>query len=154
MGTKHGPNRFASYQEVHTKRMQDFLREGFVLSEDLHFVEIGGRKLALEGTITCQGGIVVEVEEVEKVLKIISGDGANAMVQTVQYRYHAYAQDRGNILRYDSPHSHRPYHHVHRHDICGTWTETAIDELRTEDDIPTLSEVLDELREIYYANEF
>ena len=101
--------------------------------------------------IRCLGGIRVAVE---KKLKILNGQGANALVQTSEYHYNAFVRDQGNLFRYDSPHGHRPYHHVHRFDFLKTWSQTGVQELRTENEIPTLSDVLDEVCEMYYGHEF
>ena len=149
MPGKHGSNRFENYQSVHQKRMQDFLLEGFVLEEDLRFQAIGRRSIVLYGSIRCLGGIVLEVE---KELQVLDGAGPTARVQTRTYRYHAWLPARHNILRYDSPHAHRPYHHVHRFDALGTGREVSIDPIEDEAAIPTLSEVLDELRDWFYRN--
>jgi hypothetical protein len=151
VGTKHGPNRRANYERVHDTVIQQFLRGGFVLSEDLRFEEVAGRGyLVLRGEVRCSGGIVLEVE---KRIKILDGDGPYAMVQTVQYRYHAYSSGRGNLFRYCGPHDDRPYHHVHRYDVFNTWSEASIEEITDEDEIPTLGEVLGELREMYYSSD-
>lgn len=148
MGTKHGPTRLQTYQRIHDRRMEGFLREGFVLSEDLRFEEIGDGLIGLNGSVRCLGGIVLEVE---KVLTVRKGKGPTALVQTTEYRYHAYVTGKGSLLRYCSPHpEHRPYHHVHRFDLFGTWAETQVLELRSEKDIPTLSEVIEELEALYY----
>ena len=50
--TKHGPNRFSSYQQIHTTVMQQLVREGFVLSDELQFRDMGYGAIVLEGETT------------------------------------------------------------------------------------------------------
>ena len=151
-GRRHGPIRFANYQRIHNRRMQDFIQEGLVVSHTVRFGQPTSGYITLEGEINCLGGIMVEVK---KKLQILSGQGPNAMVKTCEYSYNAYAIGRGNLFRYNSPHGyHRPYHHVHRYDILGTWDEIGDPEELRENEVPTLSEVLDEVRELYYGHEF
>lgn len=146
---KHAATRFQTYQETNDNQIQRLLREGFALGETLRFKKTSERSIAQRGTIVCQGGIVLEVK---KVLKILRGHGANAFVQTVEYHYEAYAEGRGSLLRYRSPDGFRTFPHVHRFDLFKTWSETAVHDLRTEDEIPTVAEVVDELRDLYYEN--
>src|SRR5438132_5735170 len=120
-GNRHGPIRFANYERIHNRRMQDFIQEGLVVSHDARFGRPTDGYITLEGEINCRGGNTVEVK---KKLKILSGKGPNAIVKTYEYSYNAYVSGRGNLFRYNSPHGdHRPYHHVHRYDILGTWDE-------------------------------
>jgi hypothetical protein len=98
------------------------------------------------GAVTCLGGVALEVN---KVLAILGGDGADATVQTVAYTYHAHVAGRGNIFRYDSPHSdHNQFHHVHRYHYDGDGGDQ-VTELDWEQ-VPTLAEVIEELREWVY----
>lgn len=129
--------------------MQRFLREEFILSEDLIFSASGDGYLSISGTIKCKGGIEVLVA---KILKILSGSGHRSLVQTIEYSYNAYVAGQGNILRYNSPHDdHNQFHHVHRFDFFGGGDET-VEEIKTEEDRPTLSDVLEELRNWYWQN--
>jgi hypothetical protein len=148
--TKHGPNRLGSYQQVHTTVMQKLLREGFVLSDELSFRDMGYGTMVLEGDLPCQGGITISVR---KELKILKGSDADALVHTRDYTYNAILDGVGTILRYDSPHqTHNKYHHVHRHDVLYGDREGRVDEVREEDDRPTLGEMIAEVRDWYYAN--
>ncbi len=151
MGGKHGASRFRNYRAITDVILRSFIDAGFVLSENMGYEAIGDGLIAHRGEIQCQGGIVLEVE---KVLTILDGTGDNALVQTTYRSYHAYARGKGNIVRYCSGHDHRPYDHVHRYDAPATWNEILpVQELWTEDEIPTLSDVLDELRDFYYTHE-
>lgn len=127
--------------------MQRYLREGFVLTENLRFEHLGNGFVALVGTIDCLGGVVLEVE---KLLRVLDGEGADALVQTQRYTYHAHVAGLGNILRYDSPHpDHNKFHHVHRYPFPADGADEVI-ELNWEQ-VPTLGEVIEELREWVYA---
>jgi hypothetical protein len=148
MPGKHGPNRFDNYEHVHRKVMDGFLRDGFVLAEDLRFEDLGDGQITLTGTITCVGDILVEVE---KALVVVDGTGATARVQTRYYRYHATHSGNGAILRYENS-DHRDCDHVHRYDTPGTGVECSVTEITCEDDRPTLGEVLEELRQWYYKH--
>jgi hypothetical protein len=131
--------------------MDDFLLEGFVLEEDLRFEDLGDRIITITGTIRCLGGIVVEVE---KALTVLDGEGPSATVQTFLYRYHAWIANQRNILRYENTDEHRNFiDHVHRYDTLGDGREVSVEEILEEKNIPTLADVLSELRDWYYAND-
>lgn len=130
--------------------MADFLGGGFVLSEDLCFEAQGGGIITLSGDVKCLGGINLRVD---KTLEIVDGEGATARVQTIRYSYNAHIVRGHNILRFDSPHlTHNKFHHVHRFDTLGTGELTALQKLESEDDRPTLSEVLLEVQSWYWEN--
>ena len=150
MADKHGPNRLDRYQEIHETVMGHLRDEGFVLSDTLAFSDLGDGVIELEGHIHCRGGIRLEVE---KLLDVLSGDGATAMVQTFAYSYHACLEGgRGNIVRYDSAHpDHNQDHHVHRYDVFAGDVEGSV-EMLGHDGWPTLGDVLHELRDWYYEH--
>ena len=129
--------------------MQRFLRAGFVRSENLSFNDLGDGFIELEGVIECAGNIDISVY---KRIQILEGDGANAQVQTVDYSYNAFLAGVGNILRYDSPHpDHYQEHHVHRFDTASK-QEISVDFIVTEEDRPTLGEIISEVENWYYDN--
>ena len=150
-GNRHAPTRYANYLQVHETRMQRFLRGEFVFSDGVKFAVPAGGYIAVAGEIQCLGGIRIAVD---KKLKILSGQGANALVQTSAYHYNAFVHGQGNLFRYDSPHGHRPCHHVHRFDFLKSWSQTGVQELQSVNAVPTLSDVIDEARELYYEYEF
>ena len=123
--------------------MQRLAREGFVLRDNVKLHEMGDGVLEMSGDIECDGGILVEVQ---KMLRIISGEGREAYVQTVEYSYNAKLSSMRNILRYCSPHddggSHHGEHHKHYLD------ETGVERIKVigADQWPTLGQVLEELR--------
>ncbi len=146
---KHGPNRLSNYESVHTQCIRHRIDGGFLLRDELSWEATGGGFITGDGTLVCLGEIRLEVT---KRLKIRSGEGANAIVQTVSYSYNAVLGNVGNIVRYDSPHAHRPFHHVHRFDVLNGDQEGTCDDIHDENKIPTISEVLDELTDFYYGN--
>lgn len=131
--------------------MEEFLRRGdFVVVQNLAFEEIGGGYISLAGTITCVNGIYIDVR---KNLRVWGGEGANALVQTESYSYSGVIAGLGNLVRYDSPHpTHNQEHHVHRFDPLGGDTEGTVTFLHSEDERPTLGEVITEVSDWYYDN--
>lgn len=142
MAGKHGPNRLANYLDVHASCIADFLAEGFVVEDQSRFTFLPGL-VVLEGTIVCVDGISVEVR---KEIRVLGGRGLGARVQTHRFRYHAWVRGVHNILRYESAHEHRVHAHKHVYDTLGSGRETKVVDLRAEDAIPTLAEVIRELR--------
>ncbi|MGH7583309.1 MAG: hypothetical protein ACREL5_08810 [Gemmatimonadales bacterium] len=148
MPGKHGRNRLENYLQVHESYMATFREEGFVVHDGCAFT-ILGKVVLLEGTITCLDGIVIEVR---KEIDVLSGRGGSAWVRTRSFCYHAGLRGGETILRYDSPHGHRPYHHKHTYDTFGDGRELAIEELRSEREVPTLGEVIRELQGWHQQN--
>src|SRR5258708_18807913 len=128
------------------RSLSRFVSRRFIVSDELEVSACGNGHLVIEGTLKCAGEIVVDVR---KILKL--GDSsveADLTVQTIEYRYNARVQGRANIVRYDSPHVHRPMHHVHRYNTFATDTNEQV----SESNWPTLREALMELEDWYYAN--
>lgn len=147
---KHGPNRLASYVEVHETQMQQVLRNGFVLSEDLSFEPLPGAVL-LSGRIQCQGGIYIDVS---KQIELLTNEGASSTVQTKAYRYNVALAGRSNIFRYDSAHpDHNQEDHVHRYDIISGKQVEPAEMIYDRERVPTLREVIDEAEEWYYEHQ-
>lgn len=128
--------------------MADFLVEGFVVQDDCRFTFLES-VVVLEGTIVCLDGITLEVR---KEIQVLSGRGRTAEVQTRRFRYHAWVRGVHNVLRYESAHEHRRHAHKHVYDTFGLGSETAVIELQTEEEIPTLAEVLRELQVWHQEN--
>jgi hypothetical protein len=134
---KHQPNVFWRYKQIHTNVMDQFRHSGFIRADDLTFSdEIEGR-IRLAGHIECAGWIYLRVT---KDLRVISGRGEMALVQTEWYSYNVALEGEGNILRHDSPHPHRS------EDRKGIVTV-----IRTGAH-PTLGQVIGEARDWFYAN--
>jgi len=79
---------------------------------------------------------------------IRSGSGPSAFVQTVAYRYHAMIPGLGNILRYENS-DHNQFDHVHRFDPLARDRKGTFQQIADKNDVPTLSDVLREVREWY-----
>jgi hypothetical protein len=145
---KHGPNRFDRYLAIHNTVMDRYRDHGFILTDDLEVRDLGNEQILMEGTITCADGVYIAVT---KMLRILDGDGSTATVQTIAYSYSAVLAGRGNIFRYCAPHDltdgveHHSYHHVHRFSVFDDDSHGTISRL-SEDDWPTLGEVIEELR--------
>src|SRR6266487_818023 len=90
-GNRHGPNRFGNYLQIHQTRMQQYLRGEFVFADSVTFAAPAGGYILVAGEIKCLGGIRIAVN---KRLKILSGKGANATVQTSEYHYNAFVRDQ------------------------------------------------------------
>ena len=141
MTGKHGPNRLGNYLQVHESCMTGLLREGFVVQDDCRFTILPS-VVILEGVIVCLDGISLDVR---KEIDVLKGHGPGAQVQTQVFRYHAWVRGSHNIFRYESAHEHRPYAHKHVYDTFGYGQENQLIELRSQDEVPTLTEVLREL---------
>lgn len=150
-GTRHGPTTLASYTLAHQGGMGRFEAEGFIRSHTVGFGAATNGYIAIAGAIRCLGGMTISVD---KTLTVLDGQGPGAMVYTTEFHYHVQADGRGPVVRYDSPHPHRPYNHVHRFDFLETWDAFPIVPIHEIDDVPTLSDVIEEVRDLYWDNEF
>lgn len=144
----HGPNLFRSYRSIHETVMEQFKASGFVGAETLAFSNDLPGVITLEGEIACRGNIIVTVE---KYLKILSGDGNNAIVETFRYSYNVSVRNEGNIFRYDNSHD-RPGHtdRHHKHEFNDDEGET-ITWIGYHSWL-TLGQVLQETQEWYWLN--
>lgn len=130
------------YDALRHSCMDHHVQRGFVLEDGLNFRFLPGL-ITLEGRITCKGGIEVTVL---KEITILEGEGPRALVRTSKYSYHANLRGGANIFRYDSPGSHRDCHHRHIFDTFGDNAEIDVIRLGSEDEIPTISDVLTKLQ--------
>ena len=128
--------------------MQKLLDEGFVVEDRCEFTFLPS-VILLQGAIVCLDDLIVEVD---KEIEILRGRGRTAEVQTRKFRYHAWVRGIHNILRYDSPHGHRPYPHKHLYNTFGDGREADIVTLDGEAQLPTLGEVLQELQAWHEMN--
>jgi hypothetical protein len=128
--------------------MMQFVAQGFATTDGTEFSPYGDGRFLLAGNIQCLGGITINIW---KELAIVGPISANPLVQTQTYSYNAWLNGRGNIFRYDSPHPHRPEHHVHQFDVLRGDTVGTITTVQG-DAWPTIGEVLVEARNFYYDN--
>lgn len=131
--------------------MARFVAEGFITSHTIGFAAAANGYIAIAGEIRCLGGLTITVD---KTLAVLDGEGPGAMVHTTAFSYHVQADGRGPVLRYCGPHTHRPHNHVHRFDYLATWDEVQVVPIPEINDVPTLSDVLEEVRDLYWSNDF
>lgn len=144
---KHAPIRLTKYLEIHEKAIRDLQGRGFLLDADLEISAQGNDFLTMGGTLYCAGN-QIKVQ----ILKQICLSGDEPLAQTGQYAYTAVLSGIGNIIRYDSPHmDHNRFHHAHKYDVLNGDKEGTIDEL-SEDQRPTLAQMVDDLESWYYDN--
>ena len=149
-GGKHGPNRLGAYLDIHSTVMQQFLGDGFVLAEELLFSDLGDGQFLMDGYITCEGGLRIDVS---KRLTIVDWVGDEPRVKTTGYSYSAILSGYGSVFRYDSPHpDHNQFHHVHRYRILEGDVHGDTSAIEPSDEWPTLGEVMRELSDWYYAH--
>lgn len=150
---KHAPIEFGRYFDIHSTAMARHGRDGFVLSHNLEFIN-APLGVLITGRIRCRGDLLVDVD---KVVRVHSGDGRAALVQTDSYTYHVLVDGLGNLFRYCSPHNdaahpdHRPYHHKHIFDPLKKEAASRVEEIEA-DRWPTLSGVIHEACDWYSAH--
>ena len=144
-GEKHGWLWFDRYELIHREVLA---AHPFVVADRTRFIPIPGSPDLIRcfGLIVCQGGVEIDVD---KRLNVRSVNN-RTQVRGFKYRYHARIRERGsgrNVLRYDSGHAHTPdVYHRHEYD-----SETGHDRLTTltREEFPVLSEMVDELAEMF-----
>lgn len=127
--------------------MRSLESSGIVTHDGLEIKEFNGFYI-MTGRIEVDGGAVVAVE---KVIAVVDIAGDRARVQTIFYSYNVQLPGVGTIFRYDSPHGHRPYDHVHRYDVLNRDSEGNIQPLDHEG-VLTLAEVIREAHEWCVSN--
>ena len=150
MAGKHSPNTLRSYLAIHETVMQRLRRDGFVESDDLSVVPLGGGAIMMEGQIRCEGGLVCTVE---KILAIVDAtDGDNPLVQTVRFAYNVHVAGHHNLFRYDNVHAYQGHADAsHRHAF--DWRTGEAGEIRwVGSSWPTLGEVLEEARAWFWEH--
>ncbi len=151
---RHRPNRFDKYQQIHDKYIQSFITEGFIDEKSLDYLKFAHDicEITLRGEIACLGQILITVD---KDIKIVSGCGDAALVQTIMYEYNVSVRGYGNVFRYDNSHS-RPGHPDNHHKHEFNWKLNELGEGRVryigEDGWPTLDQVIKEARDWYWSN--
>lgn len=144
-GEKHGWLWFDRYELIHREVLA---AHPFVVADRTSFVPVAGGpdRIRCMGLVVCRSGVEIEVDKHLAVHRV----GSRTQVRGFKYRYHARIQERGsgrNVLRYDSGHAHTPdVYHRHEYD-----PETGHDHLTTltREEFPVLSEMVDELAEMF-----
>ena len=94
--------------EIHDTVMGHFLDDQFVIEDGVEIEPLSDGFL-MGGSIRCVGSVKITVW---KIIRIVT-PGDDPLVATEPYNYNVSLEGVGTILRYDSPHAHRPQHHVH-----------------------------------------
>ena len=93
--------------------------------------------------------------DVSKSLEV--GEGADPLVQTINYSYNVSIAGRRNVFRYCSPHDpdgtdHHVQHHRHQYDPFGPDPSRETIRLITDGDWPVLGQVIEEAESWYWDN--
>ncbi len=144
-GRKHDWNSWENYLNVHEKTLNQYLRQHFVAGPTVYtvikwtpeFYELSLRGLILRTF----NGNSVEIK-VEKDVELDT-EYARPRARTFGYSYHALwpKPDARNLIRYCSPHEHRPQHHKHIYRADGSYQVLDV----ARDSWPHVNEFLDEV---------
>ena len=147
MAGKHGATWLDSYIDIHEKNLLQLEKRGYVVENDL-VLEPVGDDYWIRGFVRCRDGIWVKVN---KELVTVETRSGRKKVQTRTYNYHAHHDLLGPLFRYDSSHGdHKDYHHK---DIYSPLTDVPKNHIELDwENVPHLSEVIDEAVEWYDAN--
>ena len=135
---------------MHKGVIRRFVQEDFIVSDGVVFDPPKGGYVSVHGQIQCLSGLNIDVEEK---LKVVSRERGNVRVVREGYKYNVSVSGRGNRFRHDGghpDHSQRP--HEHRFDSRGQQTSRL--EIDEGSALPTLGDVIDETRELYWSPEF
>ena len=123
MSQKHDWNSWENYLAVHEKTLNNYIKKYYVSGPQVYFVnkltdqniELTIRNLILRS----QNGNEIEFK-IEKTVELDIGY-KRPRARTFDYSYHALRpRPLGlNLIRYCSPHDHRPFHHKHVYDDEG-----------------------------------
>jgi hypothetical protein len=148
MSSKHGPNSWDDYLNVHQRRIASFV-DHFILADRLEFTRTATQVL-WEGEILCVDGIEVHVRKRQSV-RYRNG---RPWVRTEDYSYQVLRRSGTEVtqmFRYDnSDHfDHPDAHHRHQFDATGVEIHPAVHV--GERGWPTLGDVLEEARSAWLA---
>lgn len=142
---KHDWNSWENYLAVHEKTLRHYVKRYYVsgpIEYDIkkwtpEFYELQLRNLVLRTA----NGNPVEIK-IEKSVEVDT-DYKRPRARTFSYSYHALTPKPNprNLLRYCSPHEHRPHHHKHVYRVDGTYDVSEV----PETDWPHVSDFLDEV---------
>ena len=148
---KHDWNSWENYLTVHEKTLRQYLgmRSHYISGPTDYSVKKWtpeSYELNLRGLILrTNAGKSIEIK-IEKSVELDT-EYARPRARTFSYSYHAlYAKPNArNLIRYCSPHGHRPIHHKHVYHLNGTYDVIEVPE-RTW---PHVSEFLDEVLSVF-----
>ncbi len=142
---RHGWNTLENYKQIHYDRLADhpFVDHSKPMPDFETFSDEESLYIFLEGEIYCKQNVVLSITKIFETR--IIGDG-RLQVRCFSYRYNASILGKHNILRYDNNHNFDDYH-KHEFDVQ-TGKQIKRESLK-RNDFPTLSEVLDELENMF-----
>lgn len=123
--SKHDWNSLENYLHIHEKVLEEAIDKSFVRGPTEYTV----RKLTDQNWELSLVGLVLRSErgteiefKIEKSIEI-DIDYARRRARTYDYSYHAFLPKPVglNLVRYCSPHEHRPYHHKHLYNEDGSY---------------------------------
>jgi hypothetical protein len=133
-------------------------RKGFAVEDDLAFQDQGNGFILLRGAVYCEGALRLDVS---KVLRVLEGEGSEALVESVLYSYSLISYNEGTVFRYCSPHApedatdpndHHTFHHLHEFEPPGQNERISKVCEREERTYPTLGEVIERAHQWYCDN--
>jgi hypothetical protein len=129
--------------------MAHHCRGDFVIADRTELLDLGDGFQQIEGNIRCRGALYISVDK--RLRCWVDKDGVR-LTQAVHYGYNCIVGRLGAVYRYNSPHDHRPFYHVHEYDALGAEKGPGtIVEVPLED-WPNLSQVILRFRDWYYSN--
>ena len=134
-----------NYRTVHQIRLENHPFLDPCKEQPLDFEEDEEESIWLVGLIYCLENVVVEVEKKLETQPL----GSLLQVKGSSYRYVAWVDGQNSILRYHNTHRNDDLYH-HRVFNWRTGEEVFYETLERSQ-FPTLSEVLDEVQQIYLA---
>ena len=142
---RHGWNALENYKQIHRDRLttHPFVDHSKPIPNLESFYDGETLYITLEGKIHCKHNVVLSLTKIFETRIIRDG---RLQVRCFSYRYNAYILGKHNILRYDNNHDFDDYH-KHVFDMQ-TGEQTQRVTLR-RNDFPLLSEVLDELENMF-----
>lgn len=150
---KHSPNSYEKYFEIHARCLESLKASGVVCNETLEIDQLDCARLRIKGFVYCRGGLELKVDKILKVEKTSRGQ----TIQAVKYSYNLRFSNGGNIFRYDNAHvhsylGHKSPFHVHRFNPMGVQLPNSPTEVPSEEDWPTLTEVIEEADSYYWTH--
>lgn len=143
---RHGWNSYENYRQIHESRLaaHPFVDHDRPNTIAFEFYEFEGELyMVMNGEIFCSHRVVLEVTKYFETKWTRRG---RLQVRCFSYRYNASVAGEHNLLRYDNGHDLDEYHR-HVFDV-GTGDPLLVEHL-TRNEFPLLSEVLDELAQMF-----
>ena len=155
--SRHKPNRFAPYIEIHNTVIDRFTERRFIGFNSIEF-KLLRDAITCKGQLGCSGQII---RKVDKFLDVLDhDDNGNLWVQTKWYAYNVSVQGYGNIFRYDNQdedygfrNEHQDPHHKHSFDWKTDEELLGSPHWIGSENWPTLGDVIQETQDWYWNNQ-